>query len=145
MKSRHDFPDLNTKTPDGIKPGGKPYKVLVVDNKDFQRKQLVQVLESERYKVVAQATNGQEALDLYEEHKKDLDLITTTLDMPVLDGYAFLYDLMKRDPKVKIAFISEDTTKGVIEDLLKMGAADFILKPIERVRILDRIRLVLKK
>ncbi|MBN2402515.1 MAG: response regulator [Spirochaetes bacterium] len=145
MKSRYDFPDLNVKTPNGIKPGGKPYVVLVVENKEFQRKQLVQMLESERYKVVAVATNGQEALDLYEEHKKDLDLITTTLDMPILDGYAFLFELMKRKPKVKIAFISEDTTKGVIEDLLKMGADDFILKPIERVRILDRIKQVMRK
>jgi two-component system, chemotaxis family, chemotaxis protein CheY len=145
MKSRYDFPDLNVKTPNGIKPNGKPYKVLVVENKEFQRKQLVQMLESERYKVVAIANNGQEALDLYEEHKKDLDLITTTLDMPVLDGYAFLYELMKKDPKVKIAFISEDTTKGVIEDLLKMGAADFILKPMDRVRILDRLKQVMRK
>jgi two-component system, chemotaxis family, chemotaxis protein CheY len=145
MKSRHDFPDLNVKTPNGIKPGGKPYKVLVVESKEFQRKQLVQMLESERYKVVAVANNGQEALDLYEEHKKDLDLITTTLDMPILDGYAFLYEIMKTSPKVKIAFISEDTTKGVIEDLLRMGAADFILKPMERVRILDRIKQVMRK
>ncbi len=145
MKSRYDFPDLNVKTPNGIKPSGKPYKVLVVENKEFQRKQLVQMLESEKYKVVAIANNGQEALDLYEEHKKDLDLITTTLDMPVLDGYAFLYELMKQSPKVKIAFISEDTTKGVIEDLLRMGAADFILKPMDRVRILDRIKQVMRK
>ncbi len=145
MKSRYDFPDLNVKTPNGMKPGGKPYKVLVVENKEFHRKQIVQMLESERYKVVAVATNGQEGLDLYEENKKDLDLITTSLDMPILDGYAFLYELMKSKPKIKIVFISEDTTKGVIEDLLKMGADDFILKPIERVRILDRIKLVMRK
>lgn len=145
MRSRHDFPDLNVKSADGLKPGGKPYKVLVVENKDFQRKQLVQVLESERYRVVAQATNGQEALEMYEEHKKDLDLITTTLDMPLLDGYAFLFELNKRNAKVKIAFISEDTTKGVVEDLLKMGASDYILKPIERVRILKRLKQVLNK
>ena len=145
MKSRYDFPDLNVKTPNGIKSSGKPYKVLVVENKEFQRKQLVQMLESEKYKVVAIANNGQEALDLYEEHKKDLDLITTTLDMPILDGYAFLYELMKQSPKVKIAFISEDTTKGVIEDLLRMGAVDFILKPMDRVRILDRLKQVMRK
>ena len=77
--------------------------------------------------------------------RKDLDLITTTLDMPVLDGYALLFELNKRNLKAKIAFISEDTTKGVVEDLLKMGAADYILKPIERERILKRIKLVLNK
>ena len=145
MKSRHDFPDLNIKLPEGVKPTGAAYKVMVVEDKEFHRKQIVQVLESEKYKVVAQASDGQEALELYEENKKDLDLITTALDMPVLDGYAFLYQLSQKNPKAKIAFISEDTTKGVIEDLLQMGASDYILKPIERVRILQRIKQVLMK
>ena len=145
MRSRHDFPDINAKAPDGLKPGGKPFRLMVVESKDFQRKQLVQVLESEKYKIVAQATNGQEALDLYEEHKRELDLIITSLDMPILDGYALLYELNNRKNKAKVAFISEDTTKGVVEDLLKMGASDFILKPIERVRILNRIKMVLRR
>ena len=99
MKSRFDFPDINAKSPDGLKPGGKPYKLMIVESKDFQRKQLIQYLESEKYKVVAQATNGQEALDLYEEHKRDLDLIITTLDMPILDGYSLLFELNKRKNK----------------------------------------------
>ena len=116
---------------------------IVIENKDFQRKQIVQILESEKYMVVAQASNGQEALELYEEHKRDLDLITTALDMPVLDGYAFLYELNAKNPKAKIVFISEDTTKGVIQDLLNMGAADFILKPIDRMRTLNRIKQIL--
>ncbi|MCU0821511.1 MAG: response regulator [Spirochaetes bacterium] len=145
MKSRHDFPDINVKQPDGLKPGGKTYKVMVVEDREFQRKQLVQILESEKYTVIATATNGEEALKKYDELAKDLDLITTNLDMPKMDGYAFLYELTARSPKAKIIFISDDTTKVVIEDLLKMGAADFILKPIERVRVLKRIRLALTK
>ncbi len=145
MKSRHDFPDLNVKGADGVRSGGKPFKVMVVESKEFHRKQIVQILESERYKVIAQATNGHEALELFNEHKKDLDLITTSLDMPILDGYAFMCELEKSNSKVKIVFISEDTTKGVLQDLLKMGASDFILKPIDRVLILNRIRQVLNR
>ena len=145
MKSRHDFPDINVKQPDGLKPNRKPYKVMVVEDKEFHRKQMVQILESERYVVIVTATNGEEALKKYDEFANELDLITTNLDMPKMDGYAFLYELKDRNPRAKIVFISEDTTKAVIEDLLKMGAADFILKPIERVRVLKRIKMALTK
>lgn len=145
MKSQFDFPNLNTKRPDGVKPSGRPYKVMVVEDKEFQRKQLVQILESEGYVVVASAENGDQALKLYDEHARDLDLITTDLDMPVLDGYAMLYELMQKKPKARIVFISEDTTKTILAELLKMGAADYILKPIQRGLVLERIKQVLSK
>lgn len=145
MKSSHDFPNLNPKRADGISPGGRPYKVMVVEDKDFQRKQIVQILESEGYVVLASAPNGKEALELYSKYSKDLDLITTDLDMPILDGYAFLYEIMQKKPKAKIVFISDDPTMGIVSDLLKMGAADFVLKPIQRGLILERIKQVLIK
>ncbi len=145
MRSRHDFPDINIKAADGIKPSGKPYRVMVVDDKEFHRKQIIQILESEKYEIIAAAAHGQEALKLYEKHAKDLDLITTNLDMPVMDGYALLFELNAKNPKAKIVFVSDDTTKGVIEDLLQMGATDFVLKPIERDRLLKRIKMALQK
>ena len=110
----------------------------VTGKSDVKRLRLEGIVPGVFYK------SGEEPVSLQFD-KKDLDLITTTLDMPVLDGYALLFELSKKNPKAKIAFISEDTTKGVIEDLLKMGAADYILKPIERVRILKRIKQVLDK
>jgi CheY-like chemotaxis protein len=118
---------------------------MVVEDKEFQRKQIVQILESEGYEVVASAGNGNEALQLYDKYSRDLDIITTDLDMPGLDGYALLYELMQKKPKAGIVFISEDTSKTIIADLLSMGAADFILKPIQRGVILERIKQVLKK
>jgi two-component system, chemotaxis family, chemotaxis protein CheY len=145
VRSKFDFPKINIKQPDGLNPGGKPYKVLVIENKDFQRKLIVQILESERYNVIAQASNGQEGLELFEKHKRDLDLITIALDLPILDGYAFIFEIQKRNPKAKIVFINEDTTKGVIQDLLKMGAMDFILRPFERESFLRRIKQVVNR
>ncbi len=144
MKSRHDFPSLNVKRPDGIKPDGRPYKVMVVEDKDFHRKLIVQILESENYQIIATAENGKQALKEYDSHEKELDLITTDLDMPDVDGYAFLYELSLQKPQAKIVFISDDTSKGVIQDLIDMGASDFILKPIQREMLLNRIRRVLQ-
>ncbi len=145
MKSSSDFPNLNPKRPDGVRPSGKPYKVMVVEDKEFQRKQIIQILESEGYAVVASAGNGKEALQLYDKFSRDLDLITTDLDMPILDGYALLYELMQKKPKAKVVFISDDTTKTILADLLSMGASDFVLKPIQRGVILERIKQVLIK
>jgi two-component system, chemotaxis family, chemotaxis protein CheY len=145
MKGRGEFPSLNTKTPDGLKPGGRAYKVMVVESKDFIRKQLVQILESESYNVVATAANGREALDKIDKIEGKLDLITTTLDMPVMDGYAFMYELCKSPNKPLVVFVSEETTKGVMQDLVKLGVGDFILKPIDRRVLLQRIKNALSK
>jgi len=140
-----DFPNLNTKEPDGISPNGKPYTVMVVDGKEFPRKQIVQILESEQYRVLETASNGKEALEKYDKLKGKIDLITTELDMPVLDGYAMLYELKQRKSESLVVFISEETTKGVMQDLILMGVKDFILKPVNRRVILERIKNVLTK
>jgi len=143
MAKDGSFPNLNAKSADGLKPGGKPYRVLVVDNKDFQRKLLVQILESEQYKIVGAAVNGREALDILDKLTPAPDLITTDLDMPVLDGYALMFELKNRETRPPVVFLSEDTTKGVMQDLISMGIADFILKPINRRVVLERIKKVL--
>jgi PleD family two-component response regulator len=137
------FPNLNTKMPDGLRPGGKPYRVIVVEDKEFQRKQIAQILESEKYEVVAAVGNGKEALNVIDRLDKPADLLTTNLDMPVLDGYALVFELKQREKRPVVVFISEETTKGVMQDLISMGIGDYILKPINRRVVLERIKKTL--
>jgi two-component system, chemotaxis family, chemotaxis protein CheY len=147
MKS-DDFPNLNTKKPAGIKENGQPYNVIVVEDKSFQKQQIVQILESEGYKIIATASDGKEALTKYHkviEQQIEVDLLTTTLDMPVLDGYALVYEFNQLTKRPKILFISDETTKGVMEDLIQMKISGFLLKPINRRAILDRIKIILSK
>ena len=145
MKSKSDFPNLNLKRAEGIGPNGKPYRVMVVDDKQIQRKQIKQIFESESYDVVETAANGREALEKFDKLKGKLDFVTTTLDMPELDGYALIYELKQKPKTPMIIFISEDTSKGVMQDLISMGIADFILKPINRRVILQRVKAAISK
>ena len=145
MKGKGEFPSLNQKLPEGLRPSGKPYKEMVVEDKEFQRKQIVQILESERYEIVATAQNGKEALEKYDKIAGNVDLITTDLDMPILDGYAMAFELKQRPKKPLVVFISEETTKGVMQDLISLGIGDFILKPIIRKTVLDRVKAALVK
>lgn len=140
-----DLSSLNTKQPDGIRPNGRPYRIMVVDSKDFHRKQIAQIFESEQFDIVETASNGKEALGKLNELETPVDLITTELDMPILDGYALVYELQQKPNKPLVVFISEDTTKGVMQDLISMGVKDFILKPINRRVILERVSKVITK
>lgn len=139
MKSRHDFPSLNQKLPEGVRPDGTHITVMVVDDQEFNRKQLQQIFESEGYDVVGTAENGQIAINKLKALNYKVDIITTELDMPVLDGYALLFNLNERENRPMVIFISEDTTKGVMQDLISMGIADYVLKPINRRTLLDRV------
>ena len=47
MKTKQDFPSINERAPDGRKPDGSPYRVLVVDDSIFVAKQIGQILTSE--------------------------------------------------------------------------------------------------
>jgi two-component system, chemotaxis family, chemotaxis protein CheY len=145
MKTPDAFPNLNTKRPDGLRPNSRPYRVMVVEDKEFQRKQIAQILESEGYDIVATASNGQEALKKFERLDAPLDLLTTNLDMPILDGYALLYELNQKPNRPVIVFVSDETTKGVMQDLISMGIGDYILKPINRRVLLERIKAVVTK
>ena len=145
MRSKHDFPSVNTKNPDGIKPNGIPYKVVVIEPHEFLRKQIIQILESEGYEILASGKDGQDGVDIMERIGSEVDIITTDLDMPRLDGYAFLYNVKEKNYKAKVVFISNDTTKGVLKDLLTMGASDFILKPVKRIRLLERMKMLTDK
>ena len=145
MKSKSDFPSLNTKRADGLRASGKPYKIIVVEDKDFQRQQISQILECDVYYVVASVANGRDALSALERLEWKVDLITTDLDMPVLDGYALMCEIKQRPKKMLVVFVSEDTTKGVMQDLIEMGIADFILKPINRRIFLERIKRVITR
>jgi len=145
MKGKGEFPTLNQKTPHGIRDNGTKYTVMVVEDKEFQRKQIAQILESEGYDIVATAGDGQEAITKYDKLGGSVDIVTTNLDMPILDGYALLYELNQKSNKPLIVFISDDTTKGVMKDLISMGIADFILKPINRRILLERIHMAVEK
>jgi len=118
---------------------------MVVEDKDFQRLQISQILESEGYEVVASVGNGREALAALDRLEWKVDLVTTDLDMPVLDGYALMCEINQGPKKPLVVFVSEDTTKGVMQDLIEMGIADFILKPLNRRIFLERVKRVITR
>ncbi|MFT7559270.1 MAG: two-component system chemotaxis response regulator CheB [Flavobacteriales bacterium] len=107
----------------------KKITVIVVDDSALIRALLTEVLNSDdRIEVVATATDPFEARDLIKRHNPDV--LTLDIEMPRMNGIAFLKNLMRLRP-MPVVMISTLTQEGAPATLeaLELGAVDFIAKP----------------
>jgi two-component system chemotaxis response regulator CheB len=106
-------------------------RALVIDDSAYNRVTISRMLESSPLiKVVATAVNGEDGIKQVMKHKPDV--ITLDLEMPVMDGFAFLRWLMANVPTAVIAVSSRSSDRSVFK-ALDLGAIDFIGKPGGRV------------
>ena len=145
MKANSDFPTMNAKEPDGLRPDGTPYKILVVDDSIFVKKQLSQILQSEQFDVVATAGDGEEAIEKYKENYPNVDLVTMDITMPKLDGISALEKIIEFDKNAKVIMISALGKQELVKKSLLLGAKNYIVKPLDRKKVLERIVMILKR
>ena len=108
-----------------------PIRAVVIDDSAYNRVTLTRLLETDpRIKVVATAVNGEDGIKQVMKHRPDV--ITLDLEMPIMDGFAFLRWLMVNLPTAVIAVSSRASDRSVFK-ALELGALDFIAKPGGRV------------
>ena len=144
MKTKQDFPSINERKADGLKESGEPYRVLVVDDSMFVAKQLTQILTSEGFDVVDAAGNGQEGLEKYKEHYPNVDLVTMDITMPKMDGVTALEKIIEFDKDARVVMISALGKQDLVKKALMIGARNYIVKPLDRKKVLERVVLSLK-
>lgn len=145
MKTKQDFPSINERPPEGIKDDGTSYRVLIVDDSLFVAKQLGQILASEGYEVVATAADGKEGLDKYKELCPNVDLVTMDITMPKMDGITALEQIMNFDKNAKVIMVSALGKEELVKKSLLLGAKNYIIKPLDRKKVLERIAASLNK
>jgi len=118
-------------------------KILVVDDEENIRKSLKMILEYEGYSFL-EAADGEEALDIIEE-TVGLDLVLLDIKLPGRDGLEVLADLKDRPYRPEVVMISGHGTIKTAVDATKLGAFDFLEKPLHRERVLLSIRNALKQ
>ena len=115
-------------------------KVLITDDTAFMRMTLRNVLEKSGYEVVAEAEDGIQAVEKYQELKPDL--VTMDITMPNMDGITAIKKIMAEDPQAKIVVVSAMGQKALVIEALNSGAKDFIVKPFQPDRIVEALQKV---
>jgi two-component system, chemotaxis family, protein-glutamate methylesterase/glutaminase len=133
----------------------KPIRILVVDDSAFNRQTITAMLEGiPGFQVVGRAGDGEEGLKM--AFQLAPDVITLDLEMPKMDGFAFLRLLMARQP-TPVIVISGYATRENVFKALELGALDFVAKPSrtitpelrniqeelqQKVRLVTQLRMV---
>lgn len=111
--------------------------VLIVDDADFMRMMLRDIVEDMGMEVVAEASDGAQAIELYRQ--KDIDLVLLDITMPVLDGLDALKEIIKYDPEANVVMITALGQKDQVLASIKAGARDFIIKPFDQERVTETL------
>lgn len=115
--------------------------ILVVDDANFMRMMLKDILTKNGYEIVGEAGNGAEALQKYKELNPDL--VTMDITMPDVDGIQGVKLIRGFDPNANIIMCSAMGQQAMVIDAIKSGAKDFIVKPFNAERVVDAVKKIL--
>lgn len=101
--------------------------VMIVDDSLFMRKMLRDILEEEGYQIVAEASDGEEAVTKYQEFHPDL--VTMDIVMPNKTGIEALQVIMVLNPQARVVMCSAIGQESLTAAATQAGAKAFILKP----------------
>lgn len=116
-------------------------RVLIVDDHPVVREGIATIVNrSSICEVVAEASNGQQAIDLFLQHKPDVTVMD--LKMPQMDGVQTIGKILELDPNAKIVVLSAYDQEETVYQALKAGAMSYVLKDSHRDELIEAIQAV---
>lgn len=106
-------------------------RVLIVDDALIVRRRIREIAEASGWIVAGEASDGKQAVSLYEKEKPDL--VTLDIVMPELDGVEALKQIMTYDPDARVVMVSAVNQRDKLAECIQSGAVDFIVKPFEKL------------
>lgn len=116
-------------------------KVLLVDDEPHIRKYVSVLLRTLGSPIIFEATNGREAVELFERERPDLTLLD--VNMPVQDGLETLPLLLALDPDAVIVMLTSLTTRQIVEEAAQHGATSYLRKDLPRDELAAAIREII--
>ncbi len=118
-------------------------RILVADDASFMRQIIREILESEGHEIVAEASDGVQAVEAWTKHQPDL--VTMDIVMPRRSGIDAVRAIIGIDASARIVMCSALGQETLVTEALQAGAADFIVKPFKPDAVLATLRNVLEK
>ena len=118
-------------------------RVLLAEDQALVRGALVALLNLEfDIEVVAQAANGQEAVELLQQHQ--VDVLLTDIEMPLMTGLELIEQAKQIQPDIKTVVITTFARAGYIKRALVAGVRGFLLKDCPSEQLADALRQIMQ-
>ncbi|MCA9262180.1 MAG: response regulator [Planctomycetales bacterium] len=111
--------------------------LLVTDDALIIREMIKDAAREAGWEIVGEATNGQEAVERFDELNPDA--VTLDLVMPDFDGLHALRGIAERNGSDRVLIVSALDQSDVLKQALRLGAADFIVKPFDKNRLVGAL------
>ena len=125
------------KRPVGLMANGIGLRAIVVDDEFSHRRIVVQTLKSAGFDVVGEGVNGEEAIRLVGQYEPKF--VFLDYHMPRMDGLEALKTIHKSHPDVKVVMCTTDNEKERVLELLSAGASEYVIKPVDRKVMLQKL------
>ena len=117
-------------------------RIMIVDDSDAIRMVLKDILDIGKHELVAEASNGDDAVK--EFLKTNPDLMLLDMAMPKKDGLAALKEIMSIRSSAKIVMITASDNQHTMKECISAGALAYILKPFNFQEVLKKITEILE-
>ena len=114
--------------------------ILIVDDENQLRLSLSLILQKENYRVDT-AANAEDALDRLHSH--EYDLMFLDLNLPGMSGIDLLVEIHRQVPHMPVLILTAHAALESAIQAVRLGARDYLIKPIEPVLILTRVAEIL--
>ena len=119
---------------------GTPVRILVAEDEAIIRLDLVEMLKDAGYNVIAEATNGVEAIALAKEHKPDLAILD--VKMPELDGISAAEQIIEIAPVLMLTAFSQ---RELVERARDAGVMAYVVKPFSISDLVPAIEIAISR
>ena len=113
--------------------------VMIVDDASFMRAVLKKIILQSGHEVIAEAGNGEEAINQSAQIKPDLILMDIVMPPTpkAKDGIEALKQIVSTNPAAKVVMCSSMGQQALIAEALKSGAKDFVVKPFQPQKVME--------
>lgn len=117
-------------------------KIMVVDDAAFMRVVLKDILTASGFQNIVEAGDGAAAVTAYQQHRPDI--VTMDINMPGTDGIEALRMILQMNPAAKVVMVTSVDQKHVVQEAIKLGAKDYVVKPFDRGMVATVVNRVLR-
>jgi len=129
---------------DGSKPSGISQTVLIIEDEEMVMDVLLAFLKKYGYRVLI-AKTGQEAINIAEMHRNQIDLALLDIELPDMGGNIVYQYLLKACPDIKVVVCSGYSVGGPVQEVLESGAQGFIQKPFSHSSLSQTLKEIIKE